>query len=87
MRKLFLVCTSLLVILLPACTITRTANPISINELSSKEICIIENEKVKEAFLPAYKAALEKKGFTVKVLSPESRAIVNSGVQHPRAIA
>jgi hypothetical protein len=72
MSKPFIVCTYLLVILLPACSTTRTANPISIQELNSKEICVIENKKVKAEFLPIYKAALEKKGFSVKILEPDS---------------
>ena len=53
-----------------ACTITQTANPVSYREGDTRQICLVEDPRVFEGFLPAYRAALERKGFTVTVLGP-----------------
>ena len=54
------------------CTITQTANPVSLHESDAKQMCLIEDPKVFDGFLAAYRAALEKKGFSVKILAPGS---------------
>lgn len=57
---------------LSACSITRTANPVSMQGLSGKEICVIENTSVKKRFLPMLRTALESKGFIVKQLGGDA---------------
>ncbi len=54
------------------CSVKYTANPVANLEMNSKEICIIEDPRVIGHFLPAYRTALENKGFAVRVLSPGS---------------
>lgn len=57
-----------LVIFLASCTTVRqTVKPVE--NYTYKEICVIDNPKVAQKnFLKAYKTALEKKGFVVKIL-------------------
>lgn len=62
----------LLLVSLGGCTITQTAHPVSLREGYAEQMCVIEDPRVFEAFLPAYRAALERKGFTVTILKPES---------------
>ncbi len=71
MKKILIVGTCVLNFLLFGCTITYTANPISIPKVDRKEICVIEAEAYAN-FLVLYKKALEEKGFSVKILSYES---------------
>ena len=62
-------------VLLPffaGCTITQTARPVSLREGDARQICIVEDPRVNETFLPAYTAALQKRGFSVKLLHPGS---------------
>ena len=59
-------------LLLFGCSVKYTANPVTTLDMSSKEICIIEDTRVRESFLPAYRNALGKKGFVVRILSPGS---------------
>ena len=54
------------------CTITQTARPVALHATDSREVCVIEDPRVDETFSPAYRAALERKGFSVKVLQPAS---------------
>jgi hypothetical protein len=56
------------------CTITQTAHPVSSRDSDARQICLIEDPRVFEAFPPAYRAALERKGFSVTMLSPGSPA-------------
>jgi hypothetical protein len=72
MRKILIVGTCLLTLLLFGCTIIHTANPVSIQKIDSKEICVIGGTYGDAKFLPAYKKALEKKGFLVNTLSAGS---------------
>lgn len=44
----------------------QTVTPFENNSFT--EICVIENPKVKEGFLQAYKIALQEKGYVVKML-------------------
>jgi len=61
-----------LLLILCGCTITQTARPVPFHAADAKEMCVIEDPRVDETFLPAYKAALERKGFSVKVLQAGS---------------
>jgi hypothetical protein len=71
--KKILIATSCLLSLLPlGCTIVTTANPVLLQQSDLKEMCVIEDTAVNQSFLPAYKAELEKKGFSVRILSPGS---------------
>jgi len=48
------------------CTITQTVNPTTI---VGDEICIVENPKVREGFLPAMQQALKDNGYRYRMLS------------------
>lgn len=54
------------------CTITQTARPVSLPEGEPSAMCVVEDPRVDETFLPAYKEALQRKGFSVTVLQPGS---------------
>jgi len=55
------------------CTITQTAQPVLLSgEENNGQICVIENPRVFQGFLPAYRSALESRGFSVTVLKPAS---------------
>jgi hypothetical protein len=57
--------------LLAGCThVSQTVSPVA--KGPDKEICVIENPAVKAEFLPAFRRALESKGFTVKQLSKDA---------------
>jgi hypothetical protein len=73
MKMILIASTCVLNLLLFGCTIRYTANPISIQKVDRKEICVIEDE-TDGRFLLSYKKALEEKGFSVKILSYESDA-------------
>lgn len=60
-----------------ACSITQTVNPVP--PLDTNSICIINNENARETFRDAYKRALEKKNYVVKVL-PTSAVITDCSV-------
>jgi hypothetical protein len=66
------VVTALLFTAICGCTITQTASPVSFQESEVRQLCVIEDPKVFDDFLPTYRAALERKGFSVKVLDPGS---------------
>jgi len=55
-----------------ACTITQTGRPVSFEDGGAKTMCVVEAPQVNETFLPAYRGALERRGFSVEVLSPSS---------------
>ncbi len=59
-------------LLLLGCSVKYTANSVTNLNISSKEICIIEDTSVREPFLAVYRNALGKKGFVVRTLSPGS---------------
>lgn len=67
----------LAVIGLSGCSITQTVNPVP--PLDTNSICIINNENARETFRDAYKRALEKKNYVVKVL-PTSAVITDCSV-------
>jgi hypothetical protein len=48
----------------------QTVTPFENN--SSMEICVIKNPRVKEGFLQAYRTALQKKGYVVKILHKDA---------------
>lgn len=48
------------------CTITQTVNPTTI---VGDELCIVENPKVREGFLPAVQQALKDNGYRYRMLS------------------
>lgn len=52
---------------LSGCSITQTVNPVT--PLDSNLICIINNDNARETFRDAYKLALEKKNYEVKLLA------------------
>ena len=70
MKKIFVASVFSFNLLFFGCSVSHIANPVTNIETGSKEICVIEDTRVRESFLPAYKAALEKKGFSVRILSP-----------------
>jgi hypothetical protein len=72
MKKILIASTCVLNFLLFGCTIRYAANPISIQKMDRKEICVIEETEADGYFLHLYKKALEEKGFSVKILSYES---------------
>ncbi|MBP6750826.1 MAG: hypothetical protein KA144_14410 [Xanthomonadaceae bacterium] len=53
------------------CSITREVRSVSLDP-GEKEICIIEAPAVREGFLQTYRTELEKKGFVVRLLPPNS---------------
>jgi hypothetical protein len=62
----------ILLIALGGCTIVQTAQPVSLRDGDPRQICVVEDPRVFEEFLPLYKAALERKGFSVKLIPPNS---------------
>jgi hypothetical protein len=72
MKKTFIATFLSFNLLLLGCSVKYTANSVTNLDMSSKEICVIEDTRVRESFLPAYRTALEKKGFIVRVLIPGS---------------
>jgi hypothetical protein len=56
------------VLLLPSCTITRTANPVLGLRDSAAEICIIEKPDVRAVFQEELRAALEKRNLSTRIL-------------------
>lgn len=59
-----------LFILLSGCARKQEVNPLR-SEIEGK-ICIIEDIKVREGFLPVLKSALEELGYQVSIVSPNS---------------
>ena len=51
---------------LGGCAIHQNVRPVE--RFEAKEVCVIENPAVKFDFLPAYRRALEVRGYTVKML-------------------
>jgi hypothetical protein len=50
-------------------------NVTPVEPLGSKEICIVENPKVKPHFLEVYQQVMENKGYTITILEPNETAI------------
>lgn len=48
-------------------TVQQNVSPVA--KFEGKQICIIENERVRAGFLAAYRKAVEDKGYDVRVLS------------------
>lgn len=63
--------------LMTGCSITQTVNPVP--PLDTNSICIINNDDARETFRDAYKRALEKKNYEVKLL-PSSAVIGDCSV-------
>ena len=57
----------ILVLLLSGCSIKQEARPVT--EKIGTNICIIEDTKVKEGFLSAFKRTLEQLGYEVTIIS------------------
>jgi hypothetical protein len=55
---------------LAACA-TSKVSPVA--SLETKQICVIENPKVRASFLDSYRKALEERGYTVRVLPETAR--------------
>lgn len=72
MKKLLIVGFLLFNMLILGCSVKYAANPVKSLDMSSKEICIIEDTSVRAEFLSEYRSALEKKGFQVRVLNTGS---------------
>lgn len=64
-------------VLLTACSITQTVNPVT--NLDTNQICIIDNPAVRQGFEDAYKRALERKNYTVQIL-PASASLNDCNV-------
>jgi hypothetical protein len=56
-----------LAVVLPGCAIRQTVNPVA--PVASREVCVIENQKVKEGFLESYRRALTTKGYVLQQLA------------------
>jgi hypothetical protein len=72
MKNFLIVALLLFNLLLLGCSVKYTANPVTNIDRISKEVCIIEDTNISPDFLPAYRTALEKKGYVVRVLNPGS---------------
>ena len=55
------------------CSVKYTVEPVGGVKEFGREICVIEDTKVRDEFLIAYKSSLEDRGFTVKILQPGSQ--------------
>ncbi len=64
----------MLLSLTAACTITQVANPVPADQITENgmEMCVVEDPTVDESFLPAFRTALETKGFSVRLLPAET---------------
>jgi hypothetical protein len=71
-----LVCIAMLLSLVSCSGIKQDVHPVVFNDRTPREICMIDNEAVirNALFQDLYKAALSRKGLTVRVL-PEGTAI------------
>ena len=67
-----LIATALSLLAFSGCTITQTAQPVSLRDDDTKQMCVIEDPRVFDAFLPAYRSALESRGLSVRMLAPDS---------------
>jgi len=61
-----------LAVVLAGCSIRQEIKPVALAQLPMKEMCIRENRDVRPGFLDAYKAALESKGLSVRVIDPDA---------------
>jgi hypothetical protein len=59
-----------LIAMLTGCAAPQSIDTVDVAIPSGTTMCIIENPSVREGFLRTYRAALEKKGLAVDVLSP-----------------
>lgn len=60
------------VLVLSGCAITQNVVPVA--KFEGKEVCIIENTRVRAGFLESYKSALTAKGFTANMLPASATA-------------
>lgn len=60
----------IVVLMLSGCAIRQTVSPVS--RLEGKQICIVQNPKVRAGFLEAFKQVLVDKGYEVRILEPSS---------------
>lgn len=68
--KTFLPIAGLALLGLGGCAIQQKVSPVS--ALESKEICVRENDKVRDGFLDSYRSALERRGYRVRLLTPNA---------------
>ncbi len=68
MRRIIVIALATLVI--SGCSITQTVDPV--RDLSTNEVCIIENPPVRKGFLPELKSALQSKNARVRVLGSDA---------------
>lgn len=59
-----------LITVLSGCAITQNVTPVPV--AATKAICIVENPPVRAGFLTEYRSALEKRGYTVKVVQKDA---------------
>jgi hypothetical protein len=69
-RRGYAVLIAALALGLGACA-TSQVSPVA--SLDVKQICVIENPKVRASFLDSYRKALEERGYTVRVLPETAR--------------
>jgi hypothetical protein len=72
MKKVLIVVVLIFYSLLLGCSVKYSAHPLTDFDVQSSEICVVEDKDINEEFLPAYRSALENKGFVVRILSPGS---------------
>ena len=60
----------IVVLMFSGCAIRQTVSPI--DKFEGAQVCIVQNPKVKEGFLVAFKQVLIDKGYEVRVLEPSS---------------
>jgi hypothetical protein len=76
MKRILLGCLSLM--LVAGCAINQKVQPVS--ALSTKNACILDNDKVRPAFREAIVKAMSAKGFTMRVV-PDSTAATECPVR------
>lgn len=60
----------IVVSIISGCTIRQSVSPVG--QIEGKEVCIVENPKVRQGFLEAFKQALIDKGYEVRIVEPSS---------------
>lgn len=60
------------VLMISGCTPSQTVTPVAVGLIEGRQVCIVENPKVRQGFLEAMKQALVDKGYEVRVLEPST---------------
>ncbi|MCV2368087.1 Sbal_3080 family lipoprotein [Roseateles oligotrophus] len=63
----------LFALLLSGCAIRQNVKPTE--QFAEKQICVVENPKVKNGFIEAYRKVLVQKGYEVRMLPPSASLI------------